>query len=213
MILAPWLSQLSGQKSAALEPSNSSALLLLKPSTPSDQNPGTLLPMNSKTRVPPLNLGTPSQHTAGTMKHVTPLHSKPGALSQPKLDHTPSLGYSHHIHPKICHGPGLESLHFRSPNTHHTSDHQGFLLPTPQIICHTLDLGSSYPRSLKSHHFLNLLSNLSKFPQAYHFPNVGLQSPINSTPHILQTCQSQAPTSSEPKHIPKHNLKSYNSQK
>ncbi|XP_074179893.1 inter-alpha-trypsin inhibitor heavy chain H6 [Rhinolophus sinicus] len=73
-------------KSAALVPSNSSTLLLLKSSTLSHQNRGTLLPMNSKLQVPPLNLDTPSQPKAGTMKHVTPLHSKSGApSSQPKL--------------------------------------------------------------------------------------------------------------------------------
>ncbi|XP_036125925.1 inter-alpha-trypsin inhibitor heavy chain H6 [Molossus molossus] len=75
-------------KPAALVPSNSGALLLLKPSTPSQQNPATLLPIISKTHVPPLNPGTLFQPKVDTMKQVTPLHSKPGALSQTKLDAT-----------------------------------------------------------------------------------------------------------------------------
>ncbi|KAM9042194.1 LOW QUALITY PROTEIN: inter-alpha-trypsin inhibitor heavy chain H6 [Megaptera novaeangliae] len=71
---------------AAIVPSNSGGLLLLKPSTPLHQNSGTLLPMYSKTQVPPLNPSTPAQPKAGSMKHVTLLHSKPGSPSQPKLD-------------------------------------------------------------------------------------------------------------------------------
>lgn len=171
-------------KLAALVPSNSGALLLLKPSTSPHQNPGTLLPMNSKTQVPPLNPGTPSQPKAGIMKHVSPLHCKHGAPSQSKLDAPthPNLGYSHHSHPKGCHSPGLKSPHFRSPNTHHTPN-QEFLLPRAQITCRTLDLGSSYPRPLKFCHLLNLVPHLTKLPSVYHFPNLGPQSPTNPKPH------------------------------
>ncbi|XP_069320042.1 inter-alpha-trypsin inhibitor heavy chain H6 [Eulemur rufifrons] len=71
-------------KSAVLVPSNSGVLLPLKPSSPSHQNPGIVLPMNSKIQVPPLNPGTPTLPKAGTMKRVTPLHSKPGAPLHPQ---------------------------------------------------------------------------------------------------------------------------------
>uniref|UniRef100_A0A2K6FWA3 Inter-alpha-trypsin inhibitor heavy chain family member 6 n=1 Tax=Propithecus coquereli TaxID=379532 RepID=A0A2K6FWA3_PROCO len=71
-------------KSAVLVPSNSGVLLPLKPSTPSHWNPGIVLPINSKMQVPPLNPGTLAQPKASTMKHVTPLHSKPGAPLPPQ---------------------------------------------------------------------------------------------------------------------------------
>ncbi|KAM5290660.1 inter-alpha-trypsin inhibitor heavy chain H6 [Glossophaga mutica] len=74
-------------KPAALVPSNSGDSMLLKPSTPSHQNPGSLLPIY-ETQVPPLNPGTTTWPRVDTIKHVTPLHSKPGAPSQPKLDAT-----------------------------------------------------------------------------------------------------------------------------
>lgn len=76
----------SQNKNCYLWPSNSGALLLLKPSVPSHQNPGTLLPMTAKTQVPLLNPSTPSQPKAGIVKHDIPLSSKPGVPSQPKLD-------------------------------------------------------------------------------------------------------------------------------
>nr|XP_021527221.1 inter-alpha-trypsin inhibitor heavy chain H6 [Aotus nancymaae] len=65
-------------------PSNSGALLPPKPSTPSQQNPD-ILPMNSRTQVPTLKPGIPASPKASTVKHVTPLHSKPGAPSHPQL--------------------------------------------------------------------------------------------------------------------------------
>ncbi|XP_017376581.2 inter-alpha-trypsin inhibitor heavy chain H6, partial [Cebus imitator] len=65
-------------------PSNSGALLPPKPSTPSHQNPD-ILPMNSRTQVPTLTAGIPASPKASTVKHVTPLHSKPGAPSHPQL--------------------------------------------------------------------------------------------------------------------------------
>lgn len=137
-------------KPAAPVPSNSEPLLLLKPSTPTHQNLEILLTMNSKTQSPPLNLGTPAQPKAGTMKHVTPLHSN--LVLHHNLNwmphHISSLGYSHHSHPKICYG---SVLGLPSPNIHHTPD-QGFPLPRLQTTCHTLDLRSSCPRPSKSHH-------------------------------------------------------------
>uniref|UniRef100_G3TN55 Inter-alpha-trypsin inhibitor heavy chain C-terminal domain-containing protein n=1 Tax=Loxodonta africana TaxID=9785 RepID=G3TN55_LOXAF len=75
----------SQDETCSLVSSDSSALLPLKLSTSSHQNPGILLSMNPKPQVPFLNPGTPSQPKPGIMKHVTPLYSKPGAPSQPKL--------------------------------------------------------------------------------------------------------------------------------
>ncbi|XP_002720066.2 inter-alpha-trypsin inhibitor heavy chain H6 [Oryctolagus cuniculus] len=71
-------------KTAVPVPSNSGALLPRKPSTPAHQNPATVLPMNSKMQVPPLNPNTPAQPKAGTKKHISPLHSQPGVPSQPR---------------------------------------------------------------------------------------------------------------------------------
>ncbi|XP_042540839.1 LOW QUALITY PROTEIN: inter-alpha-trypsin inhibitor heavy chain H6 [Dipodomys spectabilis] len=69
-------------KPVALMPTNSTALLPQKPTAPSRQNPSIVAPMNSKTQIPPLNLGIPTQPKAGTMKQ----HYKPGTTSQPKSD-------------------------------------------------------------------------------------------------------------------------------
>lgn len=136
-------------KTAAFVASKSGALLPLKPSVPSHQNPGTLLPMDLKTKVPPLNPGTLSQRKAGTMRHVILLHSKPGASSQPKLD-APS-----HPQPRVLISQSSKSLPQPDPGVS-TLQMPKFLLHTrPHRTCHTLKPRSSYLRPLKSRHFLN----------------------------------------------------------
>uniref|UniRef100_A0A2K5VKS9 Inter-alpha-trypsin inhibitor heavy chain family member 6 n=1 Tax=Macaca fascicularis TaxID=9541 RepID=A0A2K5VKS9_MACFA len=71
-------------KPTVLVPSNSGTLLPLKLSTLSHQNLD-ILPMNSKTQVSPLKPGIPALPKADTVKHVTPLHCRPGAPSHPQL--------------------------------------------------------------------------------------------------------------------------------
>ncbi|XP_008051971.1 inter-alpha-trypsin inhibitor heavy chain H6, partial [Carlito syrichta] len=71
-------------KPAVFVPSNSGALLPLKPSASAHQKPDIVLPTNSKTQVPPLNLGIPAPSKSSMVKHVTPLHSKPGASPHPQ---------------------------------------------------------------------------------------------------------------------------------
>ncbi|XP_073918372.1 inter-alpha-trypsin inhibitor heavy chain H6 [Castor canadensis] len=69
-------------KPVALVPSNSNALLPVKPSSPSHENPVIISPMNSNTQVLHLNPGILAEPKAGTMKHFAPQNSKPGAPSQ-----------------------------------------------------------------------------------------------------------------------------------
>ncbi|EPQ04400.1 Inter-alpha-trypsin inhibitor heavy chain H5-like protein [Myotis brandtii] len=124
-------------KPAALVPSNSGAFVLMKPSIPPHQNPGTLLPIISETQVPPMNPGTPFQSKVGTMKHVTSLHSKPGAPSQPKLDATS------HPQPKV--------LTSQSPKN----------LPRPRPGVSTLQIPKYPPHTRPKVPVPKTLSNLS----------------------------------------------------
>lgn len=199
-------------KTAAVVSSNYGALLLLKPSVPSHQNPGTLLPMNPKTKVPHLNPVTLSQHKADTMKHVILLHYKPGAPSQPKLD------TSSHPKPRVLisqspkslpqHKPGVSTLqipkfllHIRPKFTSHKTPHN---LPHPKLRI-------LLPKTLKIPSPLKRVPHLPQITQAYHFPNLGPQSPITPKLHYPPDLPDRGPTFSESKHIHKHNLKSHKS--
>uniref|UniRef100_A0A8D2CTS8 Inter-alpha-trypsin inhibitor heavy chain family member 6 n=1 Tax=Sciurus vulgaris TaxID=55149 RepID=A0A8D2CTS8_SCIVU len=131
-------------KPAALTPSNSSALLLMKSGAPSHQNPGITSPMNSKAQVLPLSSGILAQTKAGTAKPDnpsqpktdSPSHSQPGVvtsqspktLSQPRpgVSTLPMPKHPPHTRPKIT-----------APKTPNNLPHlrPGILLPkTPKIL-------------------------------------------------------------------------------
>lgn len=168
-------------KHASLVPSNSNALLLLKPSMPLHQDASTLLPMNSKTQASLLNPG-PSQPKAGSMKQSTLLHSKPGVPSQPKLD-GPS-----HPQPGILISQSLKSLSQTKPGV---STHQIIKYP-PQTRASVPD--SKTPNNLPYPEPRILLPKTSKIPSPLK-PSVLL----HQTPLSLLLSKTRIPTPNKPK--------------
>ncbi|KAM9181356.1 LOW QUALITY PROTEIN: inter-alpha-trypsin inhibitor heavy chain H6 [Dugong dugon] len=183
-ILAPW----HRTKPATLVPADSGALLPLKLSISSHQNPGVLLSMNPKPQVPPLNPGTPSKPKPSIMKHVTPLYSKPVAPSQPKLhvsSHPQSILHSLKSLKQLISGATLQ-IPKQPPDTR------------PRISA------SKTPENLPITDIL--LLKTSKIPSPVKpstpphqtSPNLSFSKPGTSTPHTAQNLLSLRPARPKP---------------